>query len=449
MAQAFPNLTGQQIIDILFRSADELGAAGTDATFGHGRLNIERAFQPIGTTTLAGTGTPVTGQSVAGIAARRPPAPGDASRRASGRSSSTAIRAPIALDLVKSLEAAEQRRPLEQALTGRSRTNGVAAGPVAVSLTVAERDQRPFLDVGAAGDRPRGCAPVAARRGQCDRPARHARRGSRSAFREGAKSLERDLSGAAAGAFLVARDTSGEPGFAARARVERRAAPRARPADRADAVGREWRGLSRAPRRPARPALSPRDRVGRHAPRPQLAVARRDPARRAAQPARRADERRAWRRRLVELVRRRRGAPRLRQRLQRDACRRGAAGPASARASSRPRPMPSTSPSSACCRTATGSACACRSRSASSSGGLATMLPTGYDYATGLTTSGMQRLSLSPSGREIDAELSYGTRLGTGWIGGNLYARRQPGHDRRARARRRRGDPHQLRFLSV
>ncbi len=56
------------------------------------------------------------------------------------------------------------------------------------------------------------------------------------------------------------------------------------------------------------------------------------------------------------------------------------------------------------------------------------MLPTGYDYTTGLATSGTQRLSLSPSGREIDAELSYGTRLGSGWIGGNLYARRNPGH---------------------
>jgi hypothetical protein len=63
------------------------------------------------------------------------------------------------------------------------------------------------------------------------------------------------------------------------------------------------------------------------------------------------------------------------------------------------------------------------------SGGLSAFLPTGYDYATGLTSSGMQRLSLSPSGREVDAELSYGTRLGSGWIGGNLYARRQPGHD--------------------
>jgi hypothetical protein len=66
------------------------------------------------------------------------------------------------------------------------------------------------------------------------------------------------------------------------------------------------------------------------------------------------------------------------------------------------------------------------------SGGFAAMLPTGYDYATGLTSSGTQRLSLRPSGREVDAELSYGTRVGTGWIGGNLFARRQPGHDANA-----------------
>jgi hypothetical protein len=68
------------------------------------------------------------------------------------------------------------------------------------------------------------------------------------------------------------------------------------------------------------------------------------------------------------------------------------------------------------------------------SGGLATMLPTGYDYATGLTTNGLQRLSLSPSGREIDAELSYGTRLGSGWIGGNIFARQNPGHVAGAKA---------------
>jgi hypothetical protein len=67
------------------------------------------------------------------------------------------------------------------------------------------------------------------------------------------------------------------------------------------------------------------------------------------------------------------------------------------------------------------------------SGGFATMLPTAYDYATLSTTNTLERFSLSPSGREIDGELSYGRGvLGSGWVGGNLFLRRQPGHIARA-----------------
>ena len=64
------------------------------------------------------------------------------------------------------------------------------------------------------------------------------------------------------------------------------------------------------------------------------------------------------------------------------------------------------------------------------SGGFRMMLPTAYDYDTGLATSSLSRFSLSPSGRELDAELSYGSALfgNAGWIGGNLFVRRQPGH---------------------
>ena len=56
------------------------------------------------------------------------------------------------------------------------------------------------------------------------------------------------------------------------------------------------------------------------------------------------------------------------------------------------------------------------------------MLPTGYDYATGVTSFGMSRLSLTPTGREIDAELGYSTMIGAGSLGTNLFVRRQPGH---------------------
>jgi hypothetical protein len=61
-------------------------------------------------------------------------------------------------------------------------------------------------------------------------------------------------------------------------------------------------------------------------------------------------------------------------------------------------------------------------------GGISMMLPTGYDYATETETRSLERLSFTPSGREVDAEVSYATALGRGWLGANLYARRQPGH---------------------
>ncbi|MGN6499841.1 MAG: S8 family peptidase [Tsuneonella sp.] len=60
LAQAFPNLTGAQIVKILLSSARDAGAAGTDAVYGRGILDIARAFAPQGTTTLAGGTTTVS-----------------------------------------------------------------------------------------------------------------------------------------------------------------------------------------------------------------------------------------------------------------------------------------------------------------------------------------------------------------------------------------------------
>jgi hypothetical protein len=63
-------------------------------------------------------------------------------------------------------------------------------------------------------------------------------------------------------------------------------------------------------------------------------------------------------------------------------------------------------------------------------GGFAMMLPTSYDYSTGLATDTLTTMSLSPSGREIDTEVSYGRTLldGNAWLGANLFYRRDPGH---------------------
>lgn len=56
LAQAFPNLTGAEIVEILLDTARDAGAAGTDAVYGRGVLDIAAAVAPSGSTTVAGTG---------------------------------------------------------------------------------------------------------------------------------------------------------------------------------------------------------------------------------------------------------------------------------------------------------------------------------------------------------------------------------------------------------
>ena len=61
-------------------------------------------------------------------------------------------------------------------------------------------------------------------------------------------------------------------------------------------------------------------------------------------------------------------------------------------------------------------------------GGIGMMLPTAYSYETESASKSWSTLSFTPSGREIDAELSYSTPVAGGWLSGNAFARRQPGH---------------------
>jgi subtilisin family serine protease len=110
---AFPNLTAKDVMDILFRSADDLGAAGVDVVFGHGRLNIAREFLPIGTTTLAGSGVPV-GLANNGVL---PAAAGDGG---TGRSFGAVIldgySRAFVLNLAAALRQAQRNQPLAQAI---------------------------------------------------------------------------------------------------------------------------------------------------------------------------------------------------------------------------------------------------------------------------------------------------------------------------------------------
>ncbi|VAX07093.1 hypothetical protein MNBD_ALPHA03-1796 [hydrothermal vent metagenome] len=53
LMQAFPNLTGKQVADLLFSTATDLGAVGPDIIFGSGLINIEEAFRPQGASSIA------------------------------------------------------------------------------------------------------------------------------------------------------------------------------------------------------------------------------------------------------------------------------------------------------------------------------------------------------------------------------------------------------------
>ena len=119
LAQAFPNLTGKQIVEILFNSADDLGAAGIDAVYGHGALNITRAFQPIGTTSLAGSevavGTETTGEL--------PAAGGDGGDDPDGKLGVIILDGysrAFTMNLAAGLRRAEASRPLSRRLAATS-----------------------------------------------------------------------------------------------------------------------------------------------------------------------------------------------------------------------------------------------------------------------------------------------------------------------------------------
>jgi len=52
LKEKYPFLTGKSLTKILFATATDLGAPGVDNVYGHGLLNIQKAFQPIGTLSI-------------------------------------------------------------------------------------------------------------------------------------------------------------------------------------------------------------------------------------------------------------------------------------------------------------------------------------------------------------------------------------------------------------
>lgn len=135
MLQAFPNLTPSQVVEILLNSADDAGAPGTDNVFGRGILNVGRAFQPQGATSLAGSAVPVSATSNGALGG----ALGDGGQVGSAMAGAVILDGydrAFALDLAQTIATAPVDRKLQSRLADRSRSVGGSDGKHRFSVTI-------------------------------------------------------------------------------------------------------------------------------------------------------------------------------------------------------------------------------------------------------------------------------------------------------------------------
>ena len=132
LAEAFPTLSGAQIVQILLTSARDAGAAGTDSTYGRGVLDLTNAFSPLGPTSTT-TGAPVSLVANGSLSAPM----GDAATGTMGAIILDGFDRAFAIDLARTLVHAAPQRTLSSALTGQSRNLSFSSGATSVAVTVA------------------------------------------------------------------------------------------------------------------------------------------------------------------------------------------------------------------------------------------------------------------------------------------------------------------------
>jgi hypothetical protein len=428
LAQAFPQLTGAKIVDLLLRTGDDLGATGTDSIYGHGRLNIARAFSPQGQTSLAGSQTPIS-LSSNGYA---PAASGDAvSANSMGAIILDGYDRAYVLNLAATLQQARQSTRLFHALQGGDLRSGAAsAGPISLAMTVTERHD---LAQGFGLER-LGIGPEDAQRARLVAGSAIARLNPKTSmafgFSEGATAMQRRLRNAEPNAFLIATDVGGEPGFDAKrdGSVALRREFGRFGVTVAGETGNVWQdedARTSAFGSPYRYTSISVDRsfggnsltagMSRLEEKQTLLGGRMGSALGGGGSSTtfldleaRHDFGRGW---SAGLTARHGWTSFAAGSFQTgaygiDLSKLGVLGNSDTIGFRLAQPL------------------------RVESGGFAMLLPTGYDYSTQTATTSLSRFSLTPSGREVDAELSYGSSLldGKGWLGANLFARRQPGH---------------------
>ena len=227
LAQAFPTLTGKQIVDILLRSAFDAGASGVDAIYGNGILDIARAFQPIGTTSLAGGTTPIALGDTTGSTS---PAMGDAVASAALQ---TVVldeyKRAFGVNLAGTLAEARPREPLYGSVGVQQRSVSGGNDAMSVAFSIDAR--------GKAGEPPRirqlslGREDAEVARVLAGRVALKVAPKTQIgfAFSQGADGLVAHLQGQARPAFMIAGEASRDSGLYQSVDDRAGAAPAVRP----------------------------------------------------------------------------------------------------------------------------------------------------------------------------------------------------------------------------
>lgn len=208
LAQAFPNLSGAQIVQLLLESADDLGTTGTDSTYGRGGLNIGRAFQPRGATSLAGSEAPI---NLSAEQATLSPAMGDAgSKTGMGAIILDGFDRAFAVDLARQVRNARPQSSLAGTLTRTARGASLTARGATVAVSIAAAPGGAALERLSLGaiDAVQARTTAGMIAGRID-----ARTSAALGFGQGAASLAGQLAGRTEPAFLVARGPADSLGF--------------------------------------------------------------------------------------------------------------------------------------------------------------------------------------------------------------------------------------------
>lgn len=429
LAQAFPNLTGQQIAQLLLENADDLGTAGTDGIYGRGGLNVGRAFAPRGATSLAGSAIPLT---LGADAVTLSPAMGDAAQTGLGAVMLDSFNRAYVVDLARGVAPARPALTLSASLAQPPRFASLARGQAIAGLSFASSP----IGIGAIPDNQ---AQLRVARGQSGFVAGqlNPRTSVAFGFGQSGASLAGQLDGRSEPAFLVARGGGDALGF------ERRSDSAASMRHQLGAWGLTIAGeagdaLVRTGDRRRFFERSPYSVVG-------IAADRRFGNLRVAAGLTLLDEQQTvLGGRFGPVFGAAGGAETVFADLRADwAMGKGWSLGGSAR--------------QGWTRFAAGGIATGNARLVSqafaldlqkaglfaaddrfalrvaqplrvASGGIGLNLPVDYDYATGAVSYADRRLNLAPNGREVDVEASYGWALLGGRFETNLYWRRDPGH---------------------